>query len=116
MPAKLTEEQRLRRNARERAYYYAKREQRLAQIKAQQKESGIDYTERSRRYRARNPQKASAQRWVQHQVERKNWPPVGFFRCSDCDARAQNYHHEDYELRWSVEPLCTSCHGKRHRS
>jgi hypothetical protein len=37
------------------------------------------------------------------------------FKCSDCNAQAGHFHHEDYSLWWSVEPLCHKCHGVRHR-
>ena len=76
-------------------------------------------TQARRRERARrNPlerQKINARARVGNRVRRfKTWPRPEFFLCSDCDAKAMEYHHEDYELWWSVEPLCKTCHVKRH--
>ena len=51
---------------------------------------------------------------VQSRVRHHRWPVASTFLCSDCDAKALEYHHEDYSLWWSVEPLCKVCHGKRH--
>ena len=117
MPQKLTEEERLRRNARELAYYYQHREKRLEQKrgKERQKLTRKQSAEHRRLQKQRHPERVKARKKVGNRVTRKQWPPVGLFKCSDCDAQAQNYHHEDYSLWWSVEPLCRKCHGKRHR-
>ena len=58
--------------------------------------------------------KINARARVRNRVRRKTWPHVSVFTCSDCVDRAQEYHHEDYSLWWSVEPLCKSCHLARH--
>ena len=117
MPRKLTEEQRLRRNARELAYYYKKREARLAQKreKGYRKLTSEQNIEKKRREQERHPEKVKARRRVSYRVSSHKWARAAFFKCSDCDAQAQCYHHEDYSLWWSVEPLCNKCHGKRHR-
>ena len=122
MPRKLTEEQRLRRNARELAYYYKKREARLAQKKQKREEDGYrkltseQNIERKRRDRERHPEKVKARNKVNYRVYARKWVRAAFFKCSDCDSQAQCYHHEDYSLWWSVEPLCHKCHGLRHRN
>jgi len=36
--------------------------------------------------------------------------------CIDCNAQAQEYHHEDYSKPLDVIPLCKLCHIKRHAS
>ena len=58
---------------------------------------------------------AKARKMIKNRVHRKKMPHASFFLCTDCDDRAVHYHHEDYSLWWSVEPLCHACHGKRHR-
>ena len=52
---------------------------------------------------------------IKNRVNRKKMPHASFFLCTDCNNHAVHYHHEDYSLWWSVEPLCHVCHGKRHR-
>ncbi len=58
---------------------------------------------------------SKARKMIRNRMNRKKMPHASFFLCTDCDARAVHYHHEDYSLWWSVEPLCYACHGKRHR-
>ena len=116
MRPKPTEEQLARRREQQREYYKRNRAEKIRRVKERNaKLTAEQWTEKSRRYRARSPQKARAQKWVAHRVERNGWPPARIFKCSDCDAQAQSYHHEDYDLPWSVEPLCHRCHGLRHR-
>jgi hypothetical protein len=67
-----------------------------------------------RRYREANRDKIRVGKRVQNRVTRRKWPHASVFRCTDCGRMAAHYHHEDYSLWWSVEPLCNSCHGKRH--
>lgn len=66
-------------------------------------------------WKLRNPEKVRAQQLVSKRVSRGKWPKASFFKCTDCNLQAVHYHHEDYSLWWSVEPLCLSCHYKRHR-
>ena len=66
-------------------------------------------------YKDKYPEKHKAQKLVARRVYNKRWPKVGLFTCTDCDNKAVNYHHEHYDQPTSVEPLCHSCHGKRHR-
>ena len=116
MPPELTEEARLRRNARARDYYHANRERILT--RKSEKEKQLTKEQRNERYhrdREKNLQRSRAWKRVAIRVARRKWPWVGFFKCTDCDAQAQSYHHEDYSLWWSVEPLCHKCHGIRHR-
>ena len=58
---------------------------------------------------------AKARKMIKNRIHRKKMPHPSFFLCTDCNQRAVHYHHEDYLLWWSVEPLCHDCHGKRHR-
>ena len=61
-------------------------------------------------------QKMNARARVRNRVSiQHKWPKPGFFLCSECPKPAQEYHHGDYSLWWSVEPLCKACHGKRHQ-
>ena len=65
---------------------------------------------------AAQPEKNRARQKVNYRVvQRRSWPKASVFKCSDCNAQAAHYHHEDYALWWSVEPLCHKCHGVRHR-
>ena len=73
--------------------------------------------EQKARSRKKNKVKENARARVNYRVNYQHaWPPARFFKCSECSAQADHYHHEDYELWWSVEPLCTKCHGKRHQT
>ena len=68
-----------------------------------------------KRTEAKNPGRKYARTRVAKRVNVQNkWPRPSFFVCTDCDARAEEYHHEDYSLWWSVLPLCKDCHVKRH--
>ena len=75
------------------------------------------YDARIRESKRRHPLQESAREFVRKRVNTQRlWPVASFFKCSDCDQQAQEYHHEDYDLPWSVEPLCHKCHGIRHRA
>ena len=66
-------------------------------------------------YEESNRNKINARQRVNYRVNTiSSWPLPSAFKCSDCNAQAVEYHHEDYSLWWSVEPLCKACHGKRH--
>lgn len=53
---------------------------------------------------------------VNSRIHKGAWPRASFFVCSDCNAHAREYHHEDYSQWWAVEPLCRACHVKRHQA
>ena len=57
----------------------------------------------------------SARSKVRNRVRSKKWASPALFTCTDCSAKAEHYHHENYSQWWNVEPLCQVCHGKRHR-
>ena len=59
--------------------------------------------------------KEAARSKVNDRIKKGRWPKAVFFLCTDCPKNAEHYHHEDYSLWWSVEPLCRTCHGGRHR-
>ena len=59
-------------------------------------------------------QKETAHRKVNARTWSGKWPKAKIFKCSDCEAQAYEYHHEDYSQWWGVEPLCRKCHRKRH--
>ena len=69
----------------------------------------------AREQRLRGTLEDKARKMIKNRVARKKMPHASFFLGTDCNERAQHYHHEDYKLWWSVEPLCHDCHGKRHR-
>ena len=73
--------------------YFAENKERVKEQKAESRRFHRDHE--------------NARRRVNYRVESGQWPPARFFQCSDCNAQAQHYHHEDYLLWWSVEPLCT---------
>jgi hypothetical protein len=56
-----------------------------------------------------------ARKMINNRIFRKKIPHPSVFLCTDCDKHADHYHHEDYNIWWSIEPLCHACHGKRHR-
>ena len=75
----------------------------------------LNKTTNNKRWARKNPDKVRAQRMVGNRIQHNKWPKACFFKCTDCTNQAAHYHHEDYSLWWSVEPLCVLCHGKRHR-
>lgn len=42
------------------------------------------------------------------------WPSPSFFLCTDCDNRAEHYHHPNYAYPHWVEPVCSTCHTRIH--
>jgi hypothetical protein len=66
-------------------------------------------------YKAKHPEKVKAQQLVRNRINKGRWPRASFFGCTDCSEQAAHYHHEHYDQPASVEPLCTTCHGIRHR-
>ena len=87
--------------------YYAKYR---AQDKAKRDQQAVDSNNR-------HPERRSARRKIAWRVnESRQWPQPSFFKCSDCEAQAQHYHHEDYSQPLIIEPLCHKCHGIRHRA
>ena len=73
-------------------------------------------TLRAREQRLVGTLESKARKMIKNRLNRKKMPYASFFLCTDCNDRAQHYHHEDYSLWWSIEPLCHACHGKRHRA
>ena len=59
-------------------------------------------------------EKEQSQRLVSKRTRNKEWPKATLFKCAKCENQAEHYHHEDYSRWWDVEPLCRSCHVKRH--
>jgi hypothetical protein len=84
------------------------------QVRWTNSESGKVFV-RTRHERTVGTVQGKARKKISNRIYRKKMPHPSFFLCTDCDARAAHYHHEDYSLWWSVEPLCHACHGKRHR-
>jgi|SRR5208283_4782775 len=37
-------------------------------------------------------------------------------KCSDCDSRAVQYDHRDYNQPLKVDPVCRSCNGRRGKA
>ena len=110
MPPELTEEQRLRRNAKSLAQYHATKDawsERRRQ-KGQKKPTTAQNTEKKRRFRARHPEKVAAQRRVENRVRYGKWPRVKIFKCSDCDAQAQSYHTKTTACGGALSRYATS--------
>lgn len=42
------------------------------------------------------------------------WPSPSLFLCTDCDKRAEHYHHPNYAYPHWVEPVCSTCHTRIH--
>ena len=70
--------------------------------------------QKTQRWVAANQEKVEAHAKVNRRVRAGLWPKASVFVCSDCVEPALDYHHENYALWWSVEPLCRVCHKKRH--
>lgn len=108
------------RKAQYRAYKARRRARLLADPKALEQERARQRARHQRRLEAarKDPakrQKLNARARISYRVNKHHtWPRPEFFLCSDCDNKALEYHHESYELWWSVEPLCKRCHAKRH--
>nr|BAR35306.1 hypothetical protein [uncultured Mediterranean phage uvMED] len=58
--------------------------------------------------------KRKARNLINIRIAKGQWPRASVFTCTDCNAPAREYHHENYEQWWSIEPLCRSCHVIRH--
>lgn len=55
-----------------------------------------------------------AYRLVTRKLYSKEWPKVGLFKCTDCEAQAEHYHHPNYAYPFWVEPVCQACHTRIH--
>lgn len=42
------------------------------------------------------------------------WPKASIFKCTDCTAQAEHYHHPNYAYPLWVEPVCQVCHTRIH--
>ena len=64
-----------------------------------------------------NPEKRKAQQVVGSHIKNGTIPKASSLQCTDCINPAKHYHHESYlEEHWlDIVPLCTACHGIRHR-
>lgn len=51
---------------------------------------------------------------LSRKLNNKEWPKVGIFTCTDCDNKAQHYHHPNYAYPTWVEPVCAKCHVRIH--
>lgn len=58
--------------------------------------------------------RSEAYRQVNQRLTNKEWPKASVFRCTDCEARAEHYHHPNYAYPLWVEPVCQSCHTRIH--
>ena len=121
-------------NANARKWRAATREKRLAYERQWRAENRQARTEYQRQWREENRDKVSsynaarrerkgdqyaieeaARTKVNYRIRCGLWPKPKVFICTDCgSAKAQEYHHEDYNQWWNVEPLCRSCHLDRH--
>lgn len=78
------------------------------------KEMRDKQTERTRRYREQNPDKARARGLVGNAVRRGKMPAASSLPCAHCGAQAQHYHHHkgyDRVHCRDVVPVCAVCHG-----
>ena len=68
----------------------------------------------TQRCKLRYPEKTKCRVAVNRRVAANKMPTASFFKCNRCSNTAQDYHHHDYSLWWSVEALCRSCHTQEH--
>jgi hypothetical protein len=103
-------------NVEDRRAWHARNKERMREHyrKWSQSDKG-QQTLRKREQRLVGTLESKARAMIKSRLNRKKMPHASFFLCTDCDQRAVHYHHEDYNLWWSVEPLCHACHGIRHR-
>jgi len=95
----------IRRKERER--YWAGRKKPLNRIRKRNEEPALML----------HPEKGAARLAVLNAKRRGEIPFASSLICADCGKPAKHYHHESYlpEHWLDVVPLCTLCHGKRHR-
>ena len=70
------------------------------------------------RFRARHPDRRSANIAVMNAVHSGKIPRISTQKCAICRGMAQEYHHFSYEeAEWlNVKPLCKNCHNSLHRN
>jgi len=71
----------------------------------------------NRQRRVKDPEsrkRHNARERIGARIRRGTWPRPSVFLCTDCDARAFEYHHPDYNQPLWIEPLCQQCHLKIH--
>ena len=81
------------------------------------KERQREWKRINRQRRVKDPEsrkRHNARSRIQARVKRGTWPHASVFLCIDCDLRATEYHHPNYDFPLWVEPLCTKCHLKIH--
>ncbi len=61
-------------------------------------------------------QETKARNEVNNAIKKGLIKPVSECSCSDCNAKAKDYHHEDYSKPLDVVPLCRMCHIARHKN
>lgn len=74
--------------------------------------------ENHRRYYQRHPEKERARARVNKLVSQGKIPRVNTLQCSQCEERAQQYHHHrgyEREFWLDVIPVCRECHIKLDR-
>ena len=64
--------------------------------------------------KARNPEKEAARQKINKRVQKGLLPQANVFLCADCNAPAQEYHHDNYEQWWAIICMCKLCHERRH--
>ena len=66
-------------------------------------------------YKKNHPERIKAQRIIAVNIQQGLIPSPLDITCTDCGQQAAEYHHPDYRYPLLVIPLCTLCHGKKHR-
>jgi len=78
---------------------------------------GIEVARRAQRAsEARHPDRKKARAAVWYAVKSGKIKSPHEMKCADCEANANQYHHESYATdKWfDVTPLCDICHLARH--
>ncbi len=100
-----------------RKHYYSNHEGRRKQRQIYYQNNKEKFHRNPAEYRQLHLAQVRANTAVANAVARGKIPAVDTLVCADCGNQARHYHHWSYapEHRLDVTPLCTSCHGKRHR-
>jgi hypothetical protein len=99
------------------AYHQAYSRRYAVENKDKIREQQREWKRLNRQRRVKDPEsrkRHNARARIQARVKRGTWPHASVFLCTDCNMRATEYHHPDYNQPLWIEPLCQKCHLKIH--
>jgi hypothetical protein len=68
----------------------------------------------SAKRRKLDPRKNRCKATVNYRIKTLKMPQATFFTCASCKNPAEHFHHDNYDLWWSVTAFCGACHRSHH--